>query len=80
MQNGEQPKKKHIGRPKGANSFVPITLEELRHYAGDKTRIPVSRVWLEGSGANFEEIEAITKEVEQAEQPKVEFTVTKGGV
>lgn len=42
--------KRKPGRPKGAKSFVQISLEQLNALLPPCVEIPVSRVWLESLG------------------------------
>ena len=40
-------RKSGSGRKKGATSFIKVPFLDLKDYIGEKTPIPVSRVWLE---------------------------------
>jgi hypothetical protein len=35
------------GRPKGYTPYIEMTQKELSHWIGKKTKIPISRKWLE---------------------------------
>jgi len=44
------PRKRGSGRTKGSNSFEYISLDDLKRYINENTRVPVSRVWLRNLG------------------------------
>jgi len=39
-------RKSGSGRPKGAKSFINVTLRELKKFVGDDALVPVRKVWL----------------------------------
>ena len=46
------PRKKGSGRTKGANSFVHMSLNDLKKYVSEDVKVPISRVWLRNLGFN----------------------------
>ena len=74
------------GRPKGYSPYVNISYEELGDWVGRKSKVKVSRAWLEalmGSSAPITQVEspcvpsASPPPLEAKEdQPKIEFNLT----
>lgn len=77
------------GRPKGYSPYTDISYEELGDWVGRKTRVKVSRAWLDDLRGSPDPSKAITTEkhrsieeilcpsTEPEEiQPKIEFNLT----
>ena len=68
------------GRPKGLNSYIEMTYEELSDYVGKKTVVKVSRKWfdfLKGEEVNSLDKEEIKEENEEDKKyPPIAYTVT----
>ena len=62
--------RKKAGRPKGAVSFVDVTLGDLQDIAGSRTVIPVSRVWWEKQGGVVNGVEKPSANVSEGVNPK----------
>tara|TARA_B100000085_G_C18356961_1_gene436663 strand:+ start:352 stop:582 length:231 start_codon:yes stop_codon:yes gene_type:complete len=69
------------GRPKGYTPYIEIAYEELADWVGRKTKVPVSKKWLESlMGKNSEDFP-----LDKTEKPchaddieaKIEYTLTK---
>ena len=76
------------GRPKGYSPYTSISYEELGDWVGRKTKILVSKKWLESlvedpTESNIKpqlNTELIIKEepdVAEEEQPKIEYNLTQ---
>ena len=70
------------GRPKGYTPYINIKYEDLADWVGRKTKIPVSRKWLEViMGEEFEEEYDLDSTNEpchhDAIEEKIEYTLTK---
>ncbi len=72
------------GRPKGYSPYLEIRYEDLADWVGRKTKIPVSKKWLESIIDDqsepdcFDHIksESIPQE-DIKEEPKIEYTLTE---
>lgn len=68
------------GRPKGYNPYTQISYEELADWVGRKTKVPVSKKWLQSlMGEDFQDAtEDVAVEesapIEDA-SPKIDFTI-----
>jgi len=74
------PRKQGSGRKKGATSFVNVTLDQLAEFCGNKTLVPVSRVWLESMGASIEapkQEKIIAPKTQPETEQKIEFVLHK---
>lgn len=80
------------GRPKGYSPYIEIRYEELADWVGRKTKIPVSKKWLESLmdddsdmscfdhiRSNSSSIETPKQEQEESvqEDSKIEYTLTQ---
>ena len=68
------------GRPKGYSPYIDIGYEELADWVGRKTKIPVSKKWLEslmGSSSEDFPLDKIEKPCDTDEvEAKIEYTLT----
>jgi len=73
------PRKVGSGRTKGATSFTNITLAQLLEFCGEKTIIPVSRVWLENMGVETKAEKVFVSSIQPTPEPeqKIEFVLHK---
>ena len=69
------------GRPKGYSPYIEISYEELADWVGRKTKVPVSKKWLESlMGENSEpfSLDKADKTCDTDEiEAKIEYTLTK---
>ena len=80
------------GRPKGYSPYIEIRYEELADWVGRKTKIPVSKKWLESlidDGSDMSCFDHIRSNLSSTEPPKqeqedssqedskIEYTVTQ---
>ena len=70
------------GRPKGYSPYTEIRYEELADWVGRKTKIPVSKKWLEslmgGSESPIKEPQESSKTKKDSDRESmVEYTITK---
>jgi len=71
------------GRPKGYSPYIEIRYEDLSDWVGKKTKIPVSKKWLEALMGETLEVPSFTnKEPNQIKKPsekdtRIEYTVTQ---
>lgn len=69
------------GRPKGYSPYIEIKYEELADWVGRKTKIPVSKKWLESLMGNSSEsfpLDKIEKPCDADDiETKIEYTLTK---
>jgi len=70
------------GRPKGYNPYTQISYEELADWVGRKTKVPVSKKWLQSlMGDDFRDatedtmIEESASEPSEDSTPKIDFTI-----
>ena len=67
------------GRPKGYSPYIEIRYEDLSDWVGKKTKIPVSKKWLEalmGEPLDFEPtIPSPNKSLNK--DAKIEYTITQ---
>lgn len=69
--------KRGRGRPKGAKSFVNLTMNQLKDYVGEYQAIPVSRVWLEKMGIDVVEQKSVVQaQPRPATTPPVEMKLS----
>lgn len=67
------------GRPKGLNSYIEMTYEELGDYVGKKAIVKVSRKWfdfLKGEENNTPTNNVNLLEEEEKKYPPIAYTVT----
>ena len=65
------------GRPK---AYIEISYEELSDWVGKKTKIPVSKRWLEFLMGESEEeipVDDPPSEPKNSSEPKIEYTLTQ---
>ena len=71
--------KRKVGRPKGAKSFVEVTLADLQQVAGPNTVIPVGRLWWEAQGGTTQErvspLATLGSSKPEEPREKLEFTI-----
>jgi hypothetical protein len=70
------------GRPKGHSPYTEISYEDLSDWVGCKTKIPVSKKWLQVLMGNETEddisVDNSPKEVDTKDiDSKIEYTLTK---
>lgn len=70
------------GRPKGYSPYLDIRYEDLADWVGRKTKIPVSRKWLESiiddDSDCFSHIKSEPMPQEEVEEDsKIEYTLTE---
>lgn len=67
------------GRPKGYSPYTEISYEELGDWVGKKTKVPVSKKWLEMlMGAESQDLSLdISQETNDDIESKIEYTLTK---
>lgn len=71
------------GRPKGYNPYIEISYEELLDWVGRKTKVPVSKKWLQTlMGEDFKDSDEQNtseddkpQDIEEAKS-KIEYTLT----
>jgi hypothetical protein len=68
------------GRPKGYNPYTQISYEELADWVGRKTKVPVSKKWLQSlMGEDFKDTtdDIAVEESTPTEDvsPKIDFTI-----
>ena len=76
-------KKDNRGRPKGATSFVRVSLKDLMQQIGENASVVVSKKWLESITGGIDELppanieSAQIKEVEEPtpEIERIQFTI-----
>lgn len=70
---------KQRGRPKGANSFVKVSMTDLAKIVGPQSSVVVSKIWLRDLGAAVTESDSVSIPAvaeTPPEQSKIEFAVT----
>ena len=69
------------GRPKGYSPYIEIGYEELADWVGRKTKVPVSKKWLESLMGNDSESFPLDKAEEPCHdsdiESKIEYTLTQ---
>ena len=72
------------GRPKGYSPYTEISYEELADWVGRKTKVPVSKKWLQSlMGTESEEadnfvVDSVSQEDYSEDiKPKIEYTLTE---
>jgi hypothetical protein len=67
------------GRPKGYSPYTEISYEELGDWVGKKTKVPVSKKWLEMlMGTESQDLSLdISEETNDNIESKIEYTLTK---
>ncbi len=70
-------RKSGSGRKKGATSFVKVPFLDLKDYIGEKTPIPVSRVWLESLGIHTNDTSIELSKTEDPEANSIQYKLTK---
>lgn len=72
------------GRPKGYSPYTEISYEELADWVGRKTKVPVSKKWLQSlMGTESEEVDdfvvdsASQEDYSEDIKPKIEYTLTQ---
>jgi hypothetical protein len=69
------------GRPKGYSPYIEIGYEELADWVGRKTKVPVSKKWLESLMGNNSESFSLDKVEEPCHdsdiESKIEYTLTQ---
>ena len=70
------------GRPKGHSPYVEISYEELGDWVGRKSKVVVSKKWLDSITDNdyvspVQEIKSSEVVVETKDIPKIEYTLTE---
>lgn len=68
------------GRPKGYSPYIEIRYEELADWVGRKTKVPVSKKWLQALMGEDEEDEKIldslpTQEYSKDVEQKIEYNL-----
>lgn len=65
------------GRPKGYSPYIEISYEELADWVGRKTKVPVSKKWLEAL-MGVENVVDKQPEVSSNDiESKIEYTLTQ---
>ena len=68
------------GRPKGYTPYTEISYEELADWVGRKTKVPVSKKWLQAlMGEDCEDNDtdvAPNSPLKEEDQPKIEYSIT----
>tara|TARA_R110002012_G_C11604562_1_gene607626 strand:+ start:122 stop:370 length:249 start_codon:yes stop_codon:yes gene_type:complete len=75
--------KSNRGRPKGATSFVRVSLKDLMQQIGENASVVVSKKWLEGITGGVDELPPANTEasqIKEVEEPtpeteRIQFTV-----
>lgn len=67
------------GRPKGYSPYTEISYEDLGDWVGRKTKVPVSKKWLEMlMGTESQDLSLdISEETSDDIESKIEYTLTK---
>jgi hypothetical protein len=70
------------GRPKGHSPYIEISYEELGDWVGRKSKVVVSKKWLDSITDNdyvspIQEIKSSEVVVETKDIPKIEYTLTE---
>ncbi len=67
------------GRPKGYTPYTEISYEELADWVGRKTKVPVSKKWLQalmGEDCDLDNNTIETDSPTQESEAKIEYTLT----
>jgi hypothetical protein len=68
------------GRPKGYSPYTEISYEELGDWVGCKTKVPVSKKWLEmlmGNELKDSSLDISNETIDNDIESKIEYTLTK---
>jgi hypothetical protein len=67
------------GRPKGYSPYIDIRYEELSDWVGKKTKIPVSKKWLEALMGESVDSPALTASPKKSleKDARIEYTITQ---
>ena len=68
------------GRPKGYSPYTEISYEELGDWVGHKTKVPVSKKWLEmlmGNELKDSSLDISDETIDNDIESKIEYTLTK---
>ena len=68
------------GRPKGYSPYTEISYEELGDWVGRKTKVPVSKKWLEmlmGNELKDSSLDISDETIDNDIESKIEYTLTK---
>lgn len=69
------------GRPKGYSPYIEIGYEELADWVGRKTKVPVSKKWLEslmGNGSEPFPLDKVEQPCHDSDiESKIEYTLTQ---
>ena len=67
------------GRPKGYSPYTEISYEELGDWVGRKTKVPVSKKWLEmlmGNELKDSSLDISDETIDNDIESKIEYTLT----
>ena len=68
------------GRPKGYSPYTEISYEELGDWVGRKTKVPVSKKWLEmlmGNELKDSSLDISDETIDNDIESKIEYSLTK---
>lgn len=65
------------GRPKGYSPYIEISYEELADWVGRKTKVPVSKKWLDSLMGTENVIDKPIEVSHNDVESKIEYTLTQ---